>query len=92
MTVKHKTYFTAAAEIDWLWKYFPKDRQQNALLVIGKELVAISRQHNLPIRDQLSLKYNEVHVYHYTAIEMFRRKLDSDLDYLSKFRYATLGL
>ena len=90
--VKHKSEYTAAAEIDWLWVYFPRERQQAALPTIGKELVAISHQHNLPIRGQLSIRYNEIYVYHYTAVEMFRRRLDNDFQYLAKYRYQPLGL
>lgn len=87
---KVKTYaeeYTVAAEIPWLWKYFPAGKKAAALPVIGHELVKISKEINRPVLDTLSIVYNSVHAYHQDAIAEFQRRLDADSNYLAKYRW-----
>lgn len=79
--------YIPAAEIPWLYLYFPDSRKEVALPVIGRELVKVSKEVGHPVLDTLVLKYNEVHVYHQDTIAEFRRRLDVDPNYLSKHRY-----
>jgi|GEM_PF-5388993 hypothetical protein len=83
--------YIPAAEIPWLWKYFPASKKTAALPVIGHELVKISKEIGRPVQDTLSIVYNEVHVYHQDAVAELRRRLDADQSYLAKHRYEPLG-
>lgn len=84
--------FIPASEIDWLWKYFPPKRKAEALPLIGRELVKISRSIDRPVLDTLSLVYNEVHVYHQDTIAEFKRRLDNDRHYLARYRHEPLDI
>ena len=91
---KVKSYaeeYTVAAEIDWLWKYIPASKRDEALPLIGHELVAISKQIERPVLDTLSIVYNSVHASPQDAVTEFKRRLDNDPQYFAKYRYEPLG-